>query len=250
MLEISPKPSHLTGLFVLLFRVIFMKNDTTKIAVFVIAIVGYGRILSGVKRMSASVTMTFIFCWTAFILGSLFAFSPEIKRLVFRKDRLELDRYKQQVDKVLVEYDEFKKTIYPLLKITMSEIAFDNYLGVPARPDDMIDFLSRVKKLSPSFTNDESVRKLIKAVEVKTIASFNDQLAFMREHNGLEISSSKYVKIKYPDFSSDDDLDENSVGVDFVGLEESANKFQDFSEKARYKRKIKQLKQFYEENFE
>ena len=227
-----------------------MKNDTTKIAVFVIAIVGYGRILSGVKQMSASVTMTFIFCWTAFILGSLFAFSPEIKRLVFRKDRLELDRYKQQVDKVLVEYDEFKKTIYPLLKITMSEIAFDNYLGVPARPDDMIDFLSRVKKLSPSFTNDESVRKLIKAVEVKTIASFNDQLAFMREHNGLEISSSKYVKIKYPDFSSDDDLDENSVGVDFVGLEESANKFQDFSEKARYKRKIKQLKQFYEENFE
>ena len=227
-----------------------MKNGTTKIAVFVIAIVGYGFILSGVKRMSASVTMIFIFCWTAFILGSLFAFSPEIKRLVFRKDRLELDRYKQQVDKALVEYDEFKKTIYPLLKITMSEIAFDNYLGVPARPDDMIDFLSRVKKLSPSFTNDESVRKLIKAVEVKTIASFNDQLAFMREHNGLEISSSKYVKIKYPDFSSDDDLDENSVGVDFVGLEESANKFQDFSEKARYKRKIKQLKQFYEENFE
>ena len=227
-----------------------MKNDTTKIAVFVIAIVGYGRILSGVKRMSASVTMTFIFCWTAFILGSLFAFSPEIKRLVFRKDRLELDRYKQQVDKVLVEYDEFKKTIYPLLKITMSEIAFDNYLGVPARPNDLIEFLNRIKKLSPGFTNDESVRKLIKAVEVKTIASFNDQLAFMREHNGLEMNPNKYVKIKYPDFSSDDDLDENSVGVDFVGLEESANKFQDFSEKTRYKRKIKQLKQFYEENFE
>lgn len=55
--------------------------------------------------MRASAIVTFVFCWTAFVLGVLFAFSPEIKRLVFRKDRLELERYKQQVNKALVEYD-------------------------------------------------------------------------------------------------------------------------------------------------
>lgn len=200
--------------------------------------------------MSASVTITFIFCWTAFVLGSIFAFSPEIKRLVFKKDRLELDRYRKQVDKALVEYDEFKKTIYPLVKMTLSRIAFSNYLGVPARPEDLIEFLNQVNKSSLNFKSDEDLSKLIKAVQVKIIDAFNAQLGIMREQNGLKMDSDKYVSIKYPDFSSNDELSKDDVGIDFNGLERTADEFTNLSEKARYKRKIKQLKKFYEDNFE
>ena len=225
-----------------------MKNNKVKVAIAITAVAGYAFLLLGVKQMSASVTITFIFCWTAFILVLLFAFSPEISRLVFNKNKLELDRYKKRVDKALVEYDEFKKTVYPLLKITLSEIAFDNYLGVPTKPDDLIDFLHRVENLSSEFKNDVELQKAIMAVKVKIVATFNDQLAFMREKNGLKMDSDKYVTINYPDFDSDDELTRDDVGVDFEGLNNSANEFTDLAEKARYKRKIRELKKFYKEN--
>ena len=94
------------------------------------------------------------------------------------------------------------------------------------------------------------MRSLIKAVEVRTISSFNDQLAFIREKNGLAMDADKYVTIKYSHFSNDTELTKDDVGVDFKGLEESSNKIKDLAERARYQRKIKQLKKFYKEKFE
>ena len=233
-----------------MLSVMYMKNNILKTFIAVIALVGYGCIFSGAKQMRASVIVTFIFCWTAFVLGVLFAFSPEIKRLVFRKDRLELERYKQQVNKALVEYDEFKKTIAPLLKITLSQIAFNNYLGVPAAPEDLIEFLQRVDGLSADIKDDESIRELIRAVRVKTIEAFNSQLVVMRNNNGLKLDSNKYISITYPDFSEHRKPVEDDVAVDFNELEKSADKFQDLNERERYKRKINQLKKFYQEYFE
>lgn len=227
-----------------------MKNNIIRSIIAVVGLVGYYWLFVGASQMKASVIIMFVFCWTAFVLGILFAFSPEIKRLVFKKDKLELDRYKQQVDKALVEYKDFKETIYPLLKITMSEIAFDNYLGVPARPDDLIDFLNRVEKLPLGLKNDDEIKKSIESVEVKTVATFNDQLSFMREKNGLPIDTDKYVSINYPQFSEDRQVTKDDVGVDFEGLEKSADKIKDLAEKARYKRKIKQFEDFYKKRFQ
>lgn len=228
-----------------------MKNKKKTIkARTIIAIIGIaGIVILEVNWMPAS----YVWAWVVLIIVLIFAFSPEIKRVLFGKKGLELEHFQEQVEKVdkaLVEYDEFKKTIYPLLKITLSEIAFQNYLGISAKPDDLIDFLNRIDRLPLNLNDDEEMRSLIKAVEVRTISSFNDQLAFIREKNGLAMDADKYVTIKYPHFSDDTELTKDDVGVDFKGLEESSNKIKDLAERARYQRKIKQLKKFYKEKFE
>lgn len=116
----------------------------------VIAIVGIiGVVILEMNRMPAS----YVWAWIVLIAILLFSFSPEIKRLFVGTNGVELEHFQEKfrrVNQALVEYDEFKKTILPLLKITMSEIAFNNYLGIPARPDDLIDFLNHIKNLSPS----------------------------------------------------------------------------------------------------
>ena len=121
--------------------------------------------------MSPKVTVTFISCWTIFILAALFVLSPEIKELVFKKDRLELKRYKQKVDKALVEYGEFKNTIYPLLEVVMTSIIFNGYLSVSSRSANLVDFLKRIENLPLDIDADPQMQKLITAVKVMTLLS-------------------------------------------------------------------------------
>lgn len=227
--------------------VIIMKNNTTfKIIILVIGILGY--LFIGVKNMSPKVTVTFISCWTIFILAALFVLSPEIKELVFKKDRLELKRYKQKVDKALVEYGEFKNTIYPLLEVVMTSIIFNGYLSVSSRPANLVDFLKRIENLPLDIDADPQMQKLITAVKVKTIDAYAAELISIRQSNNLDTNIDNCISVKYPRFDDKHYLNVDDVIVDFEKLKESGEDFSDDFEKRRYLNVIKQMKEFYTQN--
>lgn len=230
--------------------VIIMKNNTTfKIIILVIGILGY--LFIGVKNMSPKVTVTFIFCWTIFILAALFVLSPEIKELVFKKDRLELKRYKQKVDKALVEYDEFKNTIYPLLEASMAQIVSVRYLQMPPKSSVMISYVPLVERAIRAEKLDQpEIRELLKAIKAMTLYGFSVELGKIADKSSggkIEQTSVESV-IKTgleEDYSKKVYVHTDEIDVDFVALDSIAQELPDNPDKHRYERRLKQLEDFY-----
>ncbi|WP_323074675.1 hypothetical protein [Limosilactobacillus reuteri] len=199
--------------------------------------------------MSASVTVTFVFCWTAFVLGVLFAFSPEIKRLVFRKDRLELERYKQQVDKALVEYDEFKKTIYPLLEITLAQIASTGYMGAGPKPQVLVDYIKRVSKIAEKQDRPE-LDALINAAKSEVLRSYAIELNSILREAGINELTYGYIGNGLVPHANSAYVDEDNIFLDYSALIKLENDISDVALKQRFNKTLRKLKIFYDANFE
>lgn len=229
--------------------VMYMKNNIVKTVIAMISLAGYGCIFSGVTQMSASVTVTFVFCWTAFVLGVLFAFSPEIKRLVFKKDRLELERYKQQVDKALVEYDEFKKTIYPLLELSLSSIVSRHYFGGGPKSEEYDKIIQNSEKII-EHNNFDDLKPLLLASKAFLLRSIRDELSII-EHNELGTNDSKnYINDGFQEYIDSRYINPDEVYVNIDGLKEIQNSLPDNANKKKYTSRLKLLEKVYKENFE
>jgi hypothetical protein len=227
---------------------IYMKINLAKTIILVIGVLGY--ICLGVKHMSASVTTTFIFCWTAFVLGALFAFSPEIKRLVLKKDRLELEHFRQQVDKVLVEYDEFKKTVYPLLEIALGQVDSTGYLNVGPKSGTLVDFVERTENLINSGNYDDKLFPLLEGAKAQTLSAFSNELSLIVSNlNGIPSPKNYIYDGLENDYSKDRYANKDDAYVNFEKLNNIGESIPNSSTQKRYFEKLKKLKSFYDNNY-
>lgn len=227
----------------------YMKNNIVKTVIAMISLAGYGCIFSGVTQMSASVIVTFIFCWTAFVLGVLFAFSPEIKRLVFRKDRLELERYKQQVDKALVEYDEFKKTIYPLLELSLSSIVSRHYFGGGPKSEEYDKLIQNSEKII-EHNNFDNLKPLLLASKAFLLNSIAAELSTIEQTELGTDNSKNYINDGFQEYSDSRYVNPDEVYVNIDRLKEVKDSLPNNANKKKYASRLKLLEKVYKENFE
>lgn len=240
----SPKPSQTTGLFVLLFWVMFMEsNEKYKIAILVISVLGY--LFIGVRNIPPKITITFIFCWTIFILAALFVFSPEIKELVFRKDRLELKRYKQKVDKALVEYDEFKETIYPLLEIILGEISNVRALNIGANPEILMDFTSRAEAIADK-QSQQDLKPLIEASKSAVLHAFGVKLNKITSGG---VPTDVYINTGLTTYEKKYHVDPEKIFVDEDGLRKIGENINDLAKKRLFMNTLNELMEYYNTTF-
>ncbi len=202
--------------------------------------------------MPATVVVSFLLCWTAFVLGALFIFSPEIKRIVLQKDKLEFEHFKKRVDKALVEYDEFKQTIYPLLEINLGIIGTTGYLSATPKPDVMIDFLNRIEELAEKGIYDKTkLAPLIDATKAQTLSAFSNDLNLILVNSlGDEYSSkveSYLITGLENDYSKSNYVVKGQANVNFKGLKELGSDLPvDGKARQRYFNKLADLHDFYE----
>lgn len=203
--------------------------------------------------MPGNVLFAFVFCWTAFVLGVLFAFSPEIKRIIFKKDMVEFERYKQKVDKALVEYDEFKKTIYPLLEFSLGQLVGNRYMSSAPKTEVLLDYLPRVRRMIDEQNyKDSRILDLYEVVKSITLEQFATELNLIAVH-GLQISGdSKVLDMIRTGLASDYSLhelvDKDEIWIDFDGLSQYEEKLSG-SYKGRFHRKLESLRKFYNQYF-
>lgn len=229
--------------------VMYMKNNIVKTVIAMISLAGYGCIFSGVTQMSASVTVTFVFCWTAFVLGILFAFSPEIKRLVFKKDRLELERYKQQVDKALVEYDEFKKTIYHLLELSLSSIVSRHYFGGGPKSEEYDKLIQNSEKII-EHNNFDNLKPLLLASKAFLLNSIAAELSTIEQTELGTDNSKNYINDGFQEYSDSRYVNPDEVYVNIDRLKEVKDSLPNNANKKKYASRLKLLEKVYKENFE
>lgn len=222
-----------------------MKNNKVKAFIAIIALAGYSCIFNGVTRMSASVTVTFIFCWTAFVLGVLFAFSPEIKRFVFRKDRLELERYKHKVDKALVEYEEFKETIYPLLEIILGEISNVRALNIGANPEILMDFASRVEVIADK-QSQQDLKPLIEAAKSAVLHAFGVKLNIITSGS---VPTDVYIGTGLTTYEKKYHVEPEKIFIDEEGLRKIGENINNLAKKRLFTNTLNELMEYYNTTF-
>ncbi|MBB1086390.1 hypothetical protein [Limosilactobacillus fastidiosus] len=222
-----------------------MKNNVVRMVIYIMAVIGYGCIFYGVKQMSASVTVTFIFCWTAFVLGTLFIFSPEIKRLIFKKDRLELERYKHKVDKALVEYDEFKETIYPLLEIILGEISNVRALNIGANPEILMDFTSRVEAIADKQSQKE-LKPLIEAAKSAVLHAFGVKLNIITSGS---VPTDVYIGTGLTTYEKKYHVEPEKIFIDEEGLRKVGENINDLAKKRLFMNTLNELMEYYNTTF-
>ena len=201
--------------------------------------------------MPAKVVISFIFCWTFFVLGILFIFSPEIKRIAFGKDKLEMERFREKVDKALVEYDEFKKTIYPLLEASMGQIVSVRYLQMPPKSSVMLSYIPLVEQvINKEHLTQPEIQELFQAVKAMTLYGFSVELGKIADKaSDGKIKQTEVEELVNSalegDYSKNVYVNQDDIYVDFKGLNEISKQLPSNVDKDRYDRRLKQLTNFY-----
>ncbi|MHC5520049.1 hypothetical protein [Limosilactobacillus vaginalis] len=191
---------------------------------------------------------SYIWAWIVLIAILLFAFSPEIKRFLIGKRGVEFEHFKEQVQKVdraLVEYDEFKKTIYPLLEITLGEISGIEHLGIRTKPELLIDYINRVEKIK-KVQGENQLEPLIKAAKSAVIYAYAAQLNVITEG---KVFSSNCFNSGLTNYASDTLVDRSKIYVDFQKLQSIGEQVSELDMKRLYFEILAKLKKYYNDNF-
>lgn len=190
-------------------------------------------------------SIKYIISWIILIAVIAFIWVPSINKISTKYFSLS-----KKVEEVMVQYNEFKETIYPLLEIELANIASTSYLGVSTKSAELMDFIYRVEKFKINLNSDEKMRLLIYAAKTEVINSFSAELAEIRQRNGIKTNMSNYIDIKRNDYSDEQYVKEKAISINKDRLLASINDFgENYSEKELYLKKINDLISFYENNF-
>lgn len=154
----------------------------------------------------------------------------------------------KKVDKVMVQYREFRETIYPLLEVGLASIASTRYLNAGPKSGELVDFINRVEKLG---FQDSNMNRLIYSAKAAAVETFAGELQMIRELNNLNTKVvENFVQVKIEKFSSEEYYKKGSVLIDEDGLKKSIADFKDNNQgKLEYMHKINKLINFYNDNF-
>mgnify|MGYP005797802119 CR=1 FL=1 len=154
----------------------------------------------------------------------------------------------KKVDKVMVQYREFRETIYPLLEVGLANIASTRYFNAGPKSGELVDFINRVEKLG---FQDSNMNRLIYSAKAAAVETFAGELQMIRELNNLNAKVvENFVQVKIENFSSEEYYKKGSVLIDEDGLKKSIADFKDNNQgKLEYMHKINKLINFYNDNF-
>ncbi len=146
----------------------------------------------------------------------------------------------KKIDEVMVQYEEFKETVYPLLELELANLASIGYMDAGPKSDKIVDFIERLKKLK---IVDDKMDGLVAAAKSQALRAFRDEL------KNFDARSEKMISTGLTSYSSDDYVIGDDIYVDFDGLKNLANDIEDIKTKIKYKKKLQELEEFYKNNF-
>ena len=169
------------------------------------------------------------------IVFLVFLWIPEIKGISTKYFSLS-----KKIDEVMVQYEEFKETVYPLLELELASLASVGYENVGPKSDKIVDFIERLKKLK---IVDDKMSELILAAKSQALQAFQVELGLLIPESKVMIGTgrTKYI--------SDDYVETDDIYIDFEGLSDLTKTIDNIKVKAKYKHKLQELEQFYKNNF-
>lgn len=181
--------------------------------------------------------------------------SPDIKKIVMNNKGVAIEKQQEKIDKALVEYDEFKNTIYPLLEASMAQIVSVRYLQMPPKSSVMISYVPLVEKAIKSEELDKpEIRELLKAIKAMTLYGFSVELGKIadKSSNGQieQISVERLINTGLEeDYSKKVYVHTDEIDVNFDALNSIAKNLPDNPDKRRFENRLKQLKSFYKQYY-
>lgn len=164
-----------------------------------------------------------------------FLWIPEIKGVSTKYFSLS-----KKIDEALVQYKEFKETVYPLLKLELANLASVGAFDAGPKSKEIVDFIGRMEKLK---ITDRNMEKLMTVAKSQALRAFKIELV------DISPKAKNYISTGLTDYSSDDYVITDNIYVDFEGLYNLSDNFNDIKSKIKYKRKLQELEKFYNENF-
>ena len=163
-----------------------------------------------------------------------FLWIPEIKGVSTKYFSLS-----KKIDEALVQYKEFKETIYPLLMLELANLASVGAFNSGPKSKEIVDFIERVEKLK---ITDKNMTNLMKVAKSQALS------AFQLELKGMNPEAENFIGTGL-NHDLDDYVITDNIYVDFEGLHDLSDDFDDIKAKIKYKRKLQELEKFYNENF-
>lgn len=173
--------------------------------------------------------------WLVLMALISFWWIPEIKKLSTKYFSLS-----KKVSEVMVQYEEFKETVYPLLELELANLASVGYMEAGPKSDKIVDFIERLKKLK---IVDDKMDGLVAAAKSQALRAFRDEL------KNFDARSEKMISTGLTSYSSDDYVISDDIYVDLDGLKNLVNDIEDIKTKMKYKKKLQELEKFYKNNF-
>lgn len=158
-----------------------------------------------------------------------------------------------KVDKALVQYDEFKQTIYPLLEFTLGQLVGNRYMSSPPKTEVLLDFLPRVRRvIEQQNYNDLRTLDLYEAAKSITLEEFATEMNLI-VINGLNLDgNTEVLELIHnglsSDYSSSEYVYKDQISIEFDKLKKYEDKLSG-SYKERFHKKMKELKMFYSQYF-
>ncbi len=189
------------------------------------------------------------------VVAFLIIDSQDIKRIVMNNKGVAIEKQQEKIDKALVEYDEFKNTIYPLLEASMAQIVSVRYLQMPPKSSVMISYVPLVERAIKAEKLDQpEIRELLKAIKAMTLYGFSVELGKIADKSSggkiEQTSVESLIKTGLEeDYSKKVYVHTDEIDVDFAALDSIAQELPDNPDKHRYERRLKQLEDFYNQYY-
>ena len=186
--------------------------------------------------------------WLLAMALLFFIWLPEIKSVTSKWVSLN-----KKVDEVSVQYEEFRKTIYPLLEFSLGQLVGNRYMSAPPKADVLLDFLPRIHEIiEKQEYKDLRTLNLYEAAKSITLEEFAVELNLIVVH-GLQLNgNSKVLDLIHTgltsNYSSEEYVHKDEIRIDFVALNQYENRLPD-GYKERFGKKMKELSKFYSEYF-
>lgn len=188
--------------------------------------------------------------WVLAIALLAFLWLPGIKEFTSKWFSLN-----KKIDEVLVDYDEFKKTIYPLLEASMGQIVSVLYLQMPPKSSVMTSYVPLVEKAmrKENITQSEMV-ELLRAVKSMTLYGFSVELGAIASRASNRKIEQQTIENKVHhglenDYSKRNYVNEDEIAVDFDFLDKVATELPEGKDKIRYENRLKDFRNFYNRYF-
>ena len=166
-----------------------------------------------------------------------------------------MERFEAKVDKALVEYDEFKDTIYPLLEASMGQIVSVRYAQMPPKSSVMTSYVPLVEKAIKSEKIDQpEMKELLKAVKAMTLFGFGVELGIIAR----KATNNKIEQVQIEDcinsgieddYSKEKYVNDDEAYVDLDTLKSYAKQIPTGPYKRRYEEKLLSLEKFYKKYY-
>lgn len=206
-----------------------MKDRVLKLVISVILVIGY--ILMVVYKVSIG----YMIIGLLVIIFVSFLLVPEIKQISTKYFSLS-----KKVDEAMVQYEEFKETVYPILQLELANISSVGYMDAGPKSDELVEFIEKAEKIN---IGDDRINNLIAVARSQTLLAFKGELAHYNS------KAKEFISTGLKPYYSDDYIDKDSIFVDFKGLENLIDEIKDIKTKGKYQTKLRKLKQFYNENY-